>query len=155
MNEKPFTWRMQQQHPEQQRKYQLFPKERQLPVLNSTKNVDPEKAFALAMQTAEKHERPSAAAGLRIRVNQHQFSSRRRKVSVAETGHMTTVQEIPMDSRMLITCSTDSQLAMLTWKKQPSPTEQRQQFRAVLPFMSGPPVLLVAVETLASLPIPS
>jgi hypothetical protein len=102
VTEKPFTWRMQQQHPEQQRKYQLFPKERQLPVLNSSKNMDPEKAFALAMQTTDKHERPSAAAGLRIRVNQHQFSNRRRKVSVAETGHMTTVQEIPMDSRTSI-----------------------------------------------------
>ncbi|KEY70280.1 hypothetical protein S7711_06983 [Stachybotrys chartarum IBT 7711] len=97
-SEKPFTWRMQQQ-PDQQRKYQLFPRERQLPLLNSGKSVDPERAFALAMnQGSEKHEKPSAAAGLRIRVNQHQFPGRRRKISIPESGHMTTVQEACMDS---------------------------------------------------------
>ena len=99
--EKAFTWRMQQQPPENQRKYQLFPKDRQLPILSSTKNVDPEKAFAMAMnQNGEKTEKPSAASGLRIRINGPNLS-RRRKISVPEAGPMTTVQEVSMDSRML------------------------------------------------------
>lgn len=92
---------MQQPDPpqQQQRKYQLFPKERQLPILNSGKSLDPEKAFAVAMShDTTKHEKPSAAAGLRIRINQHK-SIRRRKISVPELGPMTTVQEMPMDSR--------------------------------------------------------
>ncbi|KAI9167594.1 hypothetical protein HJFPF1_03725 [Paramyrothecium foliicola] len=98
--EKAFTWRMQQPPPEQSRKYQLFPKDRQLPVLNNTKNLDPEKAFALAMnQNAEKSDKPSAASGLRIRINAPTLG-RRRKISVPEAGPMTTVQEVSMDSRM-------------------------------------------------------
>ncbi|CAM1501097.1 Fc.00g102590.m01.CDS01 [Cosmosporella sp. VM-42] len=94
--DKSFPWRMQQ--PDSQRKYQLFPRERQLPVLNSGKSLDPEKAFALAMsQTGAAADKQSATAGLRIRISQHNLV-RRRKVSVPEIGPMTTVQEVPMDS---------------------------------------------------------
>ncbi|KAF7559563.1 hypothetical protein G7046_g4583 [Stylonectria norvegica] len=95
--EKQFPWRMQQ--PEPQRKYQLFPRDRQLPVLNSGRCLDPEKAFAVAMaQNSDKSDKQqSTVAGLRIRINQHNLI-RRRKVSVPELGPMTTVQEVAMDS---------------------------------------------------------
>lgn len=92
------------QQTEPHRKYQLFPRERQLPVLNSGKSLDPEKAFAVAMsQTSDnKADKQSMSAGLRVRINQHSLI-RRRKISVPELGPMTTVQEIAMDSRMLTT----------------------------------------------------
>ncbi|KND89745.1 hypothetical protein TOPH_05681 [Tolypocladium ophioglossoides CBS 100239] len=94
--EKPFAWRM--QRTDQQRKYQLFPKEKQLPVLNSGKALDPEKAFAIAMgQDGGKSDKTGAGANLRLRINQHNLV-RRRKVSVPELGPMTTVQEVAMDS---------------------------------------------------------
>ncbi|KAH7326098.1 Up-regulated during septation-domain-containing protein [Stachybotrys elegans] len=97
--EKPFTWRMLQQ-PDQAPKYQLFPSQRQLPVLNSGK-ADADKAMAsTASQSVDKPEKPSPAANLRIRINQHNFG-RRRKISVPEPGHMTTVQECAMDSPTL------------------------------------------------------
>lgn len=89
------------QQSDTQPRYQLFPRERQLPVLNSGKCLDPEKAFAVAMsQTGDKGDKQSVAAGLRIRINQHSLI-RRRKISVPELGPMTTVQEVSMDSRML------------------------------------------------------
>ncbi|GJN70787.1 hypothetical protein PLICBS_004845 [Purpureocillium lilacinum] len=95
-SEKPFTWRMLQ--PDGQRKYQLFPKRKQLPTLESGKTVAPEKAFAIAMgQAADGSEKTSGSSNLRLRINQHPLV-RRRKVSVPELGPMTTVQEISMDS---------------------------------------------------------
>lgn len=94
---KPFAWRMQQTT---ERKYQLFPKERQVATCPG-KALDPEQAFALAMlQNGEKGEKTPAAAGLRIRIKEHNLI-RRRKVSVPDLGPMTTVQEVAMDSRML------------------------------------------------------
>ncbi|KPM37062.1 hypothetical protein AK830_g9481 [Neonectria ditissima] len=95
--EKPFTWRMQQ--PEPPRKYQLFPKERKLPVLNSNKPPpDVEKPLpAVGGQANDKTEKQSTASSLKKRLNQHSIV-RRRKVSVPELGPMTTVQEVAMDS---------------------------------------------------------
>ncbi|KAK4657145.1 hypothetical protein QC762_210370 [Podospora pseudocomata] len=80
-----------------ERKYQLFPKERQVATCPG-KALDPEQAFALAMlQNGEKGEKTPAAAGLRIRIKEHNLI-RRRKVSVPDLGPMTTVQEVAMDS---------------------------------------------------------
>ena len=85
--------------PDGKRKYQLFPKRKQLPTLESGKTVAPEKAFAIAMgQAADGSEKTSGSSNLRLRINQHPLV-RRRKVSVPELGPMTTVQEISMDSR--------------------------------------------------------
>ncbi|KAF5010030.1 hypothetical protein FDECE_3809 [Fusarium decemcellulare] len=95
-SEKPFTWRMQQ--PEPPRKYQLFPKERRLPILNSSKGTDPEKATtAASVPASDKAEKQSTSNGLKKRLNQHNLV-RRRKISVPEVGPMTTVQELSMDS---------------------------------------------------------
>ncbi|KAI1467987.1 Up-regulated during septation-domain-containing protein [Daldinia caldariorum] len=88
---KPFVWRM--QNPES-RKYQLFPREKQLPSATSGKQLDPEQAFAMAMGQTEKG---SVGNGLRMRIKEHNMT-RRRKVSVPELGPMTTVQEVAMDS---------------------------------------------------------
>ncbi|KAI1806047.1 Up-regulated during septation-domain-containing protein [Daldinia bambusicola] len=88
---KPFVWRM--QNPEN-RKYQLFPREKQLPSATSGKQLDPEQAFAMAMGQTEKG---SVGNGLRMRIKEHNMT-RRRKVSVPELGPMTTVQEVAMDS---------------------------------------------------------
>lgn len=90
---------MQKPPPPSQKRYQLFPRERQLPVLNSSRALDLEKAAALAKRRQDdKVEKPSATTGLKTRINQHSIV-RRRKVSVPELGPMTTVQEVPMDSR--------------------------------------------------------
>ena len=65
------------------------------------KSLDPEQAFALAMsqgQKSDNKERPNVGNGLRLRIKEHNLT-RRRKVSVPELGPMTTVQEVPMDSR--------------------------------------------------------
>lgn len=93
-DDKPFTFRMQQ--PEQPRRYQFFPKDKPLPALKSNKNVD-----ASVSQDADKTEKPSTAAGLKIKISQQNLI-RRRKVSVPELGPMTTVQEVSMDSRAYI-----------------------------------------------------
>lgn len=67
-------------------------------MLNSGKTVEAERANAMA-PSSDKNDKPSPVAGLRIRINQHNLA-RRRKASVPEAGPMTTVQEVPMDSRM-------------------------------------------------------
>lgn len=85
-------------HQQPERKYQLFPKEKQA-VPAAGKGLDPEQAFALAMgQNGEKTDKPPAGNGLRLRIKEHNLI-RRRKVSVPELGPMTTVQEVAMDSR--------------------------------------------------------
>lgn len=83
---------------EGQGKYQLFPKGRQSPSFNSNASVDPETAFAMAMNNSEFNEKPGAAPTLKIKVNQ-QTIVRRRKATIPELGPMTTVQEVTMDSR--------------------------------------------------------
>lgn len=89
------------QHPEA-RKYQLFPKEKQLPTVTSGKQLDPEQAFAVAMaQSGDKSDKmEKEKSSLRLRIKEHHLN-RRRKVSVPELGPMTTVHEVPMDSREL------------------------------------------------------
>jgi hypothetical protein len=96
--EKPFTWRMQQ--PDPSKKYQLFPKERKLPILNSSKAVDPDKAtMGPSIAASDKTDNQQTTLnGLKKRLNQHSLA-RRRKISVPEVGPMTTVQELSMDSR--------------------------------------------------------
>lgn len=96
--EKPFTWRMQQPPPPTKR-YQLFPRDKQLPVLNSSKALDLEKVTGMAPpQQEEKAEKPTTTTSLKNKISQHSII-RRRKVSVPELGPMTTVHEVPMDSR--------------------------------------------------------
>ncbi|QLI70263.1 uncharacterized protein G6M90_00g074740 [Metarhizium brunneum] len=90
--DKSFAWRM---LPTEQRKYQLFPKDKPIANLNISKSLDPEAAFAVAM--SDRNDKGSAGSALRLRVNQYN-PLRRRKVSVPELEPMTTVQEIAMDS---------------------------------------------------------
>ncbi|KAL7942108.1 Up-regulated during septation domain-containing protein [Trichoderma barbatum] len=94
-NERLSSRKMQQ---EGQGKYQLFPKGRQSPSFNSNASVDPETAFALAMnQNSELNEQSGATPALKIKVSQSTIG-RRRKVVIPELGPMTTVHEFPMDS---------------------------------------------------------
>ncbi|KAL7937014.1 Up-regulated during septation domain-containing protein [Trichoderma chlorosporum] len=94
-NEKPTPRKMPQ---EGQGKYQLFPKGRQSPSFNSSASVDPETAFAMAMnQNSDRNEKPGATPALKIKVNQSTIV-RRRKATIPELGPMTTVQEVTMDS---------------------------------------------------------
>ena len=87
------------QQPDPSKKYQLFPKEKRLPVLNSNKGADSEKAtMAPAAASEEKADSQPLLNGLKKRLNQHSLA-RRRKISVPEVGPMTTVQELSMDSR--------------------------------------------------------
>ncbi|KAI0472920.1 hypothetical protein GGR56DRAFT_667222 [Xylariaceae sp. FL0804] len=93
-DKKPFAWRM---HNTEGRKYQLFPKDKQLPPVGAGKQVDLDQASAMSPEKAEKTEKSGLANGLRMRIKEHNLT-RRRKVSVPELGPMTTVQEAAMDS---------------------------------------------------------
>jgi hypothetical protein len=92
-------WRM---HQSTEKKYQLFPRDRQQPTASPGKSLDPEQAFAHAMgQNTDKADKAAPGSGLRIRIKEHNLI-RRRKVSVPELGPMTTVQEAAMDSRKFL-----------------------------------------------------
>jgi hypothetical protein len=86
-------------HNQEPRKYQLFPKEKQLPPILAAKPVEQDQALALAMgQSSDKSEKSGLSNGLLLRIKEHNLT-RRRKISVPELGPMTTVQEVSMDSR--------------------------------------------------------
>ena len=101
-DEKPSTWRMKPQPASsQQTRYHFFPRQRQLPVLNSNEALDLEKASTWSVTDNEdKTEKPNASSLLKANINQHSIV-RRRKVSVPDLGPMTTVQEVSVDSRTL------------------------------------------------------
>ncbi|KAL7923586.1 Up-regulated during septation domain-containing protein [Trichoderma austrokoningii] len=82
-----------------QGKYQLFPKGKQSPCFTNNTSVDPETAFALAMnKTSERNDRSGATTPtLKAKTSQPNLN-RRRKVAVPDLGPMTTVQEVSMDS---------------------------------------------------------
>ncbi|KAI0974156.1 Up-regulated during septation-domain-containing protein [Xylaria arbuscula] len=89
---KPLVWRM------EKHKYQLFPKEKQLPPVTAAKPLDLDQAHVIAMgQSPDKVDKPGLSNGLLLRIKEHNLT-RRRKVSVPELGPMTTVQEVSMDS---------------------------------------------------------
>lgn len=83
------------------RRYQLFPKDKQLPPVTVAKPLDPDQAYAVATGQApdksDKPEKTGLSNGLLLRIKEHNLT-RRRKVSVPELGPMTTVQEVSMDS---------------------------------------------------------
>lgn len=68
-------------------------------MLNSSKAVDSDRASTLPGATNDKPEKTGTTASLKNKISQHSLV-RRRKISVPELGPMTTVQEVPMDSRM-------------------------------------------------------
>ena len=93
---KSLAWRM---HNTEARKYQLFPKEKQLPPVTAAKPLDLDQAHITTMgQSSEKSDKTGLSNGLLLRIKEHNLT-RRRKVSVPELGPMTTVQEVSMDSR--------------------------------------------------------
>lgn len=83
-------------HPPEGRKYQLFPKDRQLPPVTAAKPLDLDQAYISPMSQCP--EKSGISNGLLLRIKERNLT-RRRKVSVPELGPMTTVQEISMDSR--------------------------------------------------------
>ncbi|KAM0458934.1 hypothetical protein ACHAO4_002322 [Trichoderma viride] len=94
--EKSTSRKMQQ---DGQGKYQLFPKGRQSPCFNNNTSVDPETAFALAMnKTSERNDRSGATTPtLKVKASLPNLV-RRRKATIPDLGPMTTVQEFAMDS---------------------------------------------------------
>lgn len=82
-------------HPPEGRKYQLFPKDRQLPPVTAAKPLDLDQAYISPMSQCP--EKSGISNGLLLRIKERNLT-RRRKVSVPELGPMTTVQEISMDS---------------------------------------------------------
>lgn len=104
----PSSASAQQQQQQQQPKrfqYQLFPK--QTPTANiAPRGPDIDKALAAAgaaaaAATVEKDDQAAKfapTASLKTKISQHSLV-RRRKVSVPDLGPMTTVHEVPMDSR--------------------------------------------------------
>lgn len=83
-------------HPPEGRRYQLFPKDKQLPPVTAAKPLDLDQAYAAPMSQVP--EKSGISNGLLLRIKERNLT-RRRKVSVPELGPMTTVQEISMDSR--------------------------------------------------------
>ncbi|KAI0471298.1 hypothetical protein F4859DRAFT_485160 [Xylaria cf. heliscus] len=88
-------------HNQEGRKYQLFPKDRQLPPVTAAKPLDLDQAYAITMsqspEKSDKADKSGISNGLLLRIKQQNLT-RRRKVSVPELGPMTTVQEVSMDS---------------------------------------------------------
>ncbi|KAI1183001.1 hypothetical protein F5B17DRAFT_417916 [Nemania serpens] len=82
-------------HPPEGRKYQLFPKDKQLPPVTAAKPLDLDQVCAAPMSQCP--EKSGLSNGLLLRFKERNLT-RRRKVSVPELGPMTTVQEISMDS---------------------------------------------------------
>lgn len=78
------------------RKYLFFPKSQSM--ASQGKGPEPEQSFTMAMgHNGNKADKPCTGS-LRSRMREHNLS-RRRKVSVTELAHMTTVYERIMDSR--------------------------------------------------------
>lgn len=89
-----------QQQQQQRRQQAPSPLERQAQLLYSTTPTDATVSpLTLYQNDEEAAEHPDVAATLKTRITQHSIV-RRRKISVPELGPMTTVQEVPMDSRM-------------------------------------------------------
>jgi hypothetical protein len=82
-----------------QGKYQLFPKGRQSPVPSNTSSVDPDTAFALAMNSNKNSEKLGTIPALKVKLNQQPIARRRKANNIPDLGPMTTVQEVAMDSR--------------------------------------------------------
>ncbi|TFB04111.1 hypothetical protein CCMA1212_003763 [Trichoderma ghanense] len=93
--ERPSSKRMQQ---DGQGKYQLFPKGRQSPVPSNNSSVDPDTAFALAMNSNKNTEKLGTIPALKIKLNQQPIARRRKANNIPDLGPMTTVQEVAMDS---------------------------------------------------------
>lgn len=89
------------QQPADPKKYQLFPRDKQ-PAAAASNNSTAAAATTVKQLDLEQQPATSTMAekanGLRLRIKEHNLI-RRRKVSVPELGPMTTVQEVPMDSR--------------------------------------------------------
>ncbi|PTB78343.1 hypothetical protein M440DRAFT_1420462 [Trichoderma longibrachiatum ATCC 18648] len=94
-NERPSSKRMQQ---DGQGKYQLFPKGRQSPVPSNNSSVDPDTAFALAMNSNKNTEKLGTIPALKVKMNQQPIARRRKANNIPDLGPMTTVQEAAMDS---------------------------------------------------------
>ncbi|KAI1171492.1 hypothetical protein F4777DRAFT_565215 [Nemania sp. FL0916] len=82
-------------HTQEGRKYQLFPKDKQLPPVTAAKALDLDQAYTVGI--SQPQEKPGFSNGLLSRIKEHNLT-RRRKISVPELGPMTTVQEVSMDS---------------------------------------------------------
>lgn len=98
MDEKEkYVWRMHQ--PTEPRKYQLFPTKDKLSITAGQKReADAEQSTTTGQNGSTEKDRSLLGTALRLKPKE-QTLIRRRKVSVPELGPMTTVQEIPMDSR--------------------------------------------------------
>ncbi|PTB69709.1 hypothetical protein BBK36DRAFT_1165952 [Trichoderma citrinoviride] len=83
---------------EGQGKYQLFPKGRQSPSPSNHSSVDPDTAFALALNSNKNTEKLGAIPALKIKLNQQPIVRRRKANNIPDLGPMTTVQEVAMDS---------------------------------------------------------
>jgi hypothetical protein len=77
------------------RKYQLFPPKEKLSIVPVHKALDGEATMA-------EKERSILGAALRLKPKESKSLVRRRKGSINDLGPMTTVQEISMDSRKVL-----------------------------------------------------
>jgi hypothetical protein len=92
-----FVWRMLQ--PAEPRKYQIFPPKEKPPLMTGRKTPEWD-STSLSGQSYRSFDKDRTKLGSNLRLKtKDQPLLRRRKISITEIGAMTTVQEIPMDSR--------------------------------------------------------
>lgn len=93
-----FVWRMQQ--PAGPRKFLLFPGKDKLSIAAGRKSPDVEISIAVPVVQNGLTEKERLSHGGRLQLKaKEQTIPRRKKASIPELGPMTTVQEVPMDSR--------------------------------------------------------
>lgn len=81
------------------RKYQIFPPKEKVSLASGRKTPDWDSTSASSYKSLDK-DRSKLVSNLRLKTKDQPLL-RRRKISITEIGAMTTVQEIPMDSREL------------------------------------------------------
>ena len=84
--------------PAEPRKYQLFPTKERISSSPDRKSPEADSSLSLGQTRIFDKDRSKLPPALRLK-NKDQTLVRRRKISMTDIGAMTTVQEVPMDSR--------------------------------------------------------
>jgi hypothetical protein len=84
--------------PAEPRKYQLFPTKERMSSSPDQKSPEADGNLSLGQTRIFDKDRSKLPPSLRLK-NKDQPLVRRRKISITDIGAMTTVQEVPMDSR--------------------------------------------------------
>jgi hypothetical protein len=124
--------------PAESRKYQIFPPKDKPSLMLGRPEWDSTSTSGQSYRSFEK-DRSKLGSALRLKAKDQPLL-RRRKISMTEIGAMTTVQEMPMDSRKLSLAISNH----LTYSRNGTNTHQRR-CQAGHHFMSGQTVRLAII----------